>query len=137
MTLPWRTSPTPLKPSVPRAWPIALPCGSSTPSLGMTKTRAFISLNRRRASNVARGIARRAFGEEAEAARYLLVGFLDSAEIAAEAVLVELLVGLQVPEPAIVRADLVGEDQPHLVVLVVETTKLYFKINEFNTDPEK
>src|SRR6185312_9285462 len=82
-------------------------------------------------------IARRTLGEEAEPAGDFLVGFLDAAQIAAEAVLVELLVGLEIPEAAIVRADLVGENQPHLVVLIVEPAELYFKINEFDADPVK
>src|SRR3954468_984617 len=58
------------------------------------------------------------FRQDAEAAGDFLVAFLDLAEVAAEAGLVHLLAGLAVPEPAIVRADLVGEDDPHLLVLV-------------------
>src|SRR6185437_703583 len=42
ITLPWRTSPTAAKPSPFSAWPIALPCGSKTPFLSVTKTLAFI-----------------------------------------------------------------------------------------------
>ncbi len=41
-TLPWRTDATPSKPSAPSAPWIARPCGSSTPSFSVTKTRAFI-----------------------------------------------------------------------------------------------
>src|SRR5437763_812648 len=51
------------------------------------------------------------------------------AEILAEAVLVHLLVGLEVPQPAIVRADLVGEDEADLVVLV-EPAELDLEIDE-------
>src|ERR1700756_994970 len=102
---------------------MALPCGSSTPSFGITNTRAFMrlaSLHRRRALD----IARCAFGQDAEPARDLLIRLFDLTEVAAESVLVELLVGLEVPEAAIIRADLVGEDQPHLVMLVIESAKL-------------
>ena len=36
ISLPWRTSPTPVKPRAGSALPIALPCGSSTPGLSLT-----------------------------------------------------------------------------------------------------
>src|SRR5271167_3405517 len=42
ITLPWRTSPTCPKPSPFSAWPMAFPCGSRTPFLRVTKTRAFM-----------------------------------------------------------------------------------------------
>ncbi len=45
MTLPARTSPTPSNPSVPRAWPMARPCGSSTPGFSITVTIAFTGLS--------------------------------------------------------------------------------------------
>src|ERR1700761_9559232 len=112
---------------------MALPCGSSTPSLGMTKTRAFILLHRFRCLEIAGA----AFGQDAKTPRNLLIGLLDLAEIAAETVLVELFVGLEVPETAIVGADLVGQDESHLVVLVKESAKFYFKINQFYADPIK
>ena len=60
-------------------------------------------------------VARAALGQDAEAAGHFLVGLGDLAEVAAEAVLVQLLVGLDVPEPAIVRADLVGEHDAHVL----------------------
>src|SRR5262245_9599866 len=41
-TLPWRTPLTPAKPSEASAPSIALPCGSRTPDLRVTVTRAFI-----------------------------------------------------------------------------------------------
>src|SRR5215471_17048437 len=92
ISLPWRTSPTPVKPSEARALPIALPCGSSTPVLRLTCTRAFIgqfSLDRPRPLEVGRS----PFGEDAEAARDLLIALGDFLQIFAEAVLVELLAG--------------------------------------------
>src|ERR1700721_2282851 len=93
ISFPWRTSPTPVKPSAARALPIALPCGSSTPVLRLTWTRAFMvppSLHRPRAFEIGRA----AFGEDAEAAGDLLVALGDLLQIRAEAVLVELLVGV-------------------------------------------
>src|SRR5690606_15197738 len=44
ITLPWRTASTPWNPSVPSACFTASPCGSRTPSFGMTWTRASIVL---------------------------------------------------------------------------------------------
>src|SRR5262249_44800894 len=111
ITFPWRTSRTPAKPRLCRAWPIAVPCGSSTPDFRVTWTRAFIdfgetgSLHRLRALEVARP----ALGQDAKPARHFLIRLLDIAEIAAKAVLVQLFVGLDVPQPARVRADLVGK----------------------------
>src|SRR5207302_5462575 len=53
--------------------------------------------------------------QQAEPARDFLIGFLDAAKILAEAVLVELLVGLDVPQPTAVGADLIGQDHAHIV----------------------
>src|SRR6476620_7229203 len=61
------------------------------------------------------------FRQNAEAAGDFLVALLDLAEVAAEAVLVHLLAGLAVPQPAIVRADLVGQNDPHPPFLVQPT----------------
>src|SRR5579883_2532677 len=95
ITLPCRTSPTPVKPSEPKAWAIAFPCGSRTPGFSITWTRAFMpaSLHRLRTLEVAGA----AFGQNAEPPRHLLVGFLDPSQILPEAVLVHLLVRLQIP----------------------------------------
>src|SRR5258708_9129632 len=94
--LPWRTSATPAKPSEPSACAIALPCGSSTPVLRVMWTRAFTSVDDPRHLDLGVGL-----GQHAEPARDLLIGLLDVAEIVAEPVLVHLLVGLGVPQPAI------------------------------------
>src|SRR5436190_380452 len=149
ISLPWRTSPTPSKPRECRALPIALPCGSRTPDLSRTWTRAFIappssprlhrpafiappSLHRAQAAQIGRAADR----QDAEAAGNLLVAFLDLAEILAEAVLIHLLVGVRVPQPAIVGADLVGDDDAHVVV-GVEATEFELEINEPDADPEE
>src|SRR5438552_5067244 len=86
ISLPWRTSPTPSKPSECSALPIAFPCGSRTPALRRTCTRAFIargSLHDPRAAQIRRAADR----QDAEAAGDLLVALLDPAEVLAEAVL--------------------------------------------------
>src|SRR5258708_35233092 len=112
MYFPWRTSPTPANPKEVRACPIAWPCGSRTPGFKVTCTRAFIP------PGFCAGVpslgATAHLGQDAEPPRHLLIGFLDSAQILAEAVLVQLLVGAHVPEPAIVRADSGGDDEPQL-----------------------
>src|SRR5687768_12314683 len=104
MTLPWRTSRTPAKPRLCSAWPIALPWGSRTPDFKVTWMRAFIPELRSLHRLGALEIPRPAFGENPEPAGDLLIGFLDISEVAAEAVFVQLLVGLDVPKPAGVRA---------------------------------
>src|SRR5262245_5515073 len=122
MYLPWRTSPTSAKPRRLRECPMALPWGSSTPCLRVTWTLAFISprslqrrlLQGRGAAHVARPLV----DQDAESARHLLVGFLDLAEVAPEAVLVHLFVGPEIPQPARIRADLVGQHDAHHVVFI-------------------
>src|SRR5690606_12032623 len=114
-TLPWRTLLTPSKPSDFSAPSIALPCGSSTDGFSVTVTRALIlSLHQSRPRIGDRIVA---LGQDAEPLGYLAIGLDQSAEIAAEPVLVHLLVGLHVPQAARIRADLVGDDDPHHVVL--------------------
>ena len=58
-----------------------------------------------------------ALGHQAEPAGDFLIGFGLAAEVAAEAVLVELLAGVHVPQAAAVGADLVGEDDAGEIVL--------------------
>src|SRR6476469_5570723 len=95
-TLPWRTLATPSTPSDFKAPSMALPCGSRMPDFSVTKTRAFIgrlSLHQHRAG------AGRAFvfHHDAEPLGDFGVSLKQAAEIAAEAILVELLVRLDVP----------------------------------------
>src|SRR6266853_3708904 len=139
ISLPWRTSPISAKPRPFNALPIALPCGSRTPGFRLIWTRAFIAkllpwplLQRFRRLEVAGA----AFGQDAEAARHFLVALLDPAEILAEPVLVHLLVGARVPQPAIVRADLVGNHDAHLVV-AVKPAEFQLEIDQADVDAEK
>src|SRR5262249_21686242 len=73
---------------------IAFPCGSSTPRLGVMKTRA-------RMTTPSGG---------ADPAVHFVIGFLDAAEVLTEAILVELLAGDTVPESARVGTNLVTEE---------------------------
>src|SRR5262249_1499376 len=135
MYLPWRTSATLAKPSEPSACWMARPCGSSTPVLRVMWTLAFKrgpSLHRVRALHVAQAGLR----QDAEAARHFLIGLGHLTEVLTEAVLVELLVGLHVPQPAIVRADLVGQDDAHLLVLV-EAAEFQLEVDEAQADAEE
>src|SRR6187200_3194580 len=106
-TLPWRTLATPSTPSDFSAPSMALPCGSRMPVFKVTVTRAFTSktplaLHQHRAG------ARRTLvlHEDAEAFCNFGIGLQQPAEIAAETILVELLVRLDVPQPAGIRRDL-------------------------------
>src|SRR5207249_2299375 len=123
------------KPNPFSALPIAWPCGSSTPGFRLIWMRAFIALlllhERRR-----REIARAALQHDAEPARHLLITLLDPPEILAEAVLIELFVAPRIPQPAIIRADLVGDYDAH-VVIGIETTEIEPEIDQPYVDPEK
>ncbi len=81
-------------------------------------------------------VARAGLGQDAEPARDLLIGLLDLAEVAAEAVLVHLLVGRDVPQPAVVRADLVGQDDAHVLVLP-QPAELELEVDQLDADAEE
>src|SRR5688572_25479391 len=77
----------------------------------------------------------RAFGrtvlrQHTKAPGHLLVGLQDAAEVAAEAVLVELVAALHVPQAAAVGADLVGEHDAHLLVVVPQAAELDLEVDE-------
>src|SRR5271165_6022211 len=73
------------------------------------------------------------FRQDSQAAGDFLIAFLNLAEIAAEAVLVHLLVRLAVPQPAVIRADLIGQDDPHLLVLP-QPAELQLEVDQGNAD---
>src|SRR5690606_37684725 len=77
-----------------------------------------------------------ALAENAEALGDFAIGLDQPAEIAAEAVLVHLLVGFHVPEAARIRADLVGDDDPHHVVLP-QAAALHLEIDKTNAGAQK
>src|ERR1700760_577111 len=135
-TLPWRTLATPSTPSDFSAPSMALPCGSRMPVFSVTVTRAFtcrpLALDQHRAGT--RGPL--VLHEDAEAFCNLGIGLEQPAEIPAEAILVELLVRLDVPQPAGVRRDLVGDDDPHHLVLE-QPSAFHLEIDQADADPEK
>ena len=71
--------------------------------------------------------------QQAEAAGDFLIGFVLAAEVAAEAVLVELLAGGHVPQPAAVGADLVGEDDA-AIVIVPDPAELELEVDQADVD---
>src|SRR5580692_5765820 len=97
MVLPTRTPATSPKPSPCKAPSMALPWTSSTPGLRKTSTLAFI---RNSSLQLAALDHRRHLAHDAQAPRDLGIALDDIAQIAAEAVLVQLFVGLAVPQPA-------------------------------------
>src|SRR4051794_25378528 len=122
-TLPWRTLATPATPSDFSAPSIALPCGSSTPFFRVTVTRAFMKTltfegsGQGRVAMIAgsanalaaclslhqhgtRALRALVLRHDAEALGDFRIGLEQSAKISAEAILVELVVGLDVPQPA-------------------------------------
>src|ERR1700719_1030376 len=77
-----------------------------------------------------------AFVHDAEALGDFGIGFEQPAEVAAEAVLVELLVRLDVPQPAGVRRDFVGDDDAHQVVLP-QPAGFHLEVDEADADAEE
>src|ERR1700693_2864429 len=99
-TLPWRTLATPSTPSDFSAPSMALPCGSRMPDFKVTVTRAFTKATS--ALHQHRTGARRpfVFHQNPQPLGDFGVGLQQAAEIAAKAILVELLVRLDIPQPA-------------------------------------
>src|ERR1043166_6475306 len=163
-TLPWRTLATPATPSDLNAPSIALPCGSRTPDLRVTVTRAFIATVLRSAAPKSGGgrlappehspgfastqigsplhqhragaLRALALGHDAEALGDFGICLQKPAEVAAEAVLVELLVRLDVPQPARIGRDLVRDHDPHHVVFP-QPPGLDLEGDETDADPEE
>src|SRR5215510_9593566 len=76
-----------------------------------------------------------AFVHDAEALRHFGIGFEQAAQVLAEAVLVELLVRLDVPQPARIRRDLVGDYDPHHLVLE-QAPAFHLEIDQADADAE-
>src|SRR5581483_8043260 len=77
-----------------------------------------------------------ALAHDAEALGNLGIGLDQPAHVAAEAVLVELLVRLDVPQPARIGADLVGDDDAHDVVFP-KPSGLHLEVDEPDADAEE
>src|SRR5580704_3103051 len=133
-TLPWRTLATPSTPSDFSAPSMALPCGSRMPVFSVTVTRAFtwpslLALDQHRART--RGPL--VLHEDAEPPCDFRVGLKKAAQVPAETILVELLVRLDVPQPARIRRDLVGNDDAHHLVLE-QAAAFHPEIDEADAD---
>src|SRR5579863_2013717 len=77
-----------------------------------------------------------AFAHNAEPLGDFGIGLEQAAEIAAKAILVELLVGLDVPQPAGIRRNFVGDHDPHQVVLP-QPAGFHLEIDETDADAEE
>src|SRR5208283_421757 len=142
-TLPCRTEAIPLTPSECRAPSIALPCGSSTPVFKVTVTRAFISgtilfsgFLKSLHQLGAAGMRFLVFLHDAEAAGDFGISFDEAAEIAAEPVLVQLVIGLDVPQAAGIRRDFVCDDNAHHVAFP-KPTAFHLEIDQTDADAEE
>src|SRR3984885_4969126 len=76
------------------------------------------------------------FAHDAQALRDFRIGFEQAAEVAAEAVLVELLVRLDVPQPAGIRGDFVGDHDAHQVVFP-QPAGFHLEIDQTDADAEE
>src|SRR4249919_3985993 len=86
--------------------------------------------------NRARPLRTLVLAHDAEPARDLGIGLEQAAQIAAEAVLVEFLVRLDVPQPAGIGRYLVGDDDPHHFVLP-QPAAFHLEIYQADADAEK
>src|ERR1700742_2234740 len=120
---------TSLHPGRPEAGP---GCPSMTQITKASAVKAASALHQHRA----RALRPLAFAHDAEPLGDLGIGLHQPAEIAAEAVLVELLVRLDVPQAARVGGDLVGDDDSHHVVLP-QPAGLHLEVDETNADAEE
>src|SRR5947209_8766799 len=134
-TLPCRTLATPSTPSDFNAPSMALPCGSRMPDFRVTVTRAFTFASALDQHRTGAGWPL-VFHQDAQTLGDLGIGLQQSAEIPAETILVELLVRLDVPQPARVGGDLVGDDDPHHLVLE-QAAAFHLEIDQADADAQK
>src|SRR4051812_16388008 len=135
-TLPWRTLATPSTPSDFNAPSMALPCGSRMPDFNVTVTRAFTILTSALHQHRAGAGRTLVLHQDAEPLGNFGIGFQEPTEIPAETVLVELLVRLDVPQPAGIRRDFVGDDDPHHVVFE-QAAAFHLEIDQADADAEE
>src|SRR5271170_1083184 len=108
MYLPTLTPETFLKPRLWSELSTARPCGSRMPLRGVTNTLTCNSLPRARSSQPS----------DFHAPQHLVICLFDAAEVATEAILIELLARRLVPEAAGVGTNLIAED--NLAVMAPE-----------------
>src|SRR5688500_18535074 len=75
-------------------------------------------------------------GQDTEPAGDFRISLDQSAHVPAEPVLVELVLGLDVPEAAGIRGDLVGHDDAHHLAFP-ETAGLELEVHEADADAEE
>src|SRR3954467_8152235 len=134
-TLPCLTLAMPSTPSDFSAPSMALPCGSRMPVFKVTVTRAFTTtstLHQHRAG-ADRPLV---LHQDAEPLRNFGVGLEQPTEIATEAILVELLVRLDVPQPARIGRYFIGDNDPHHLVLE-QAAAFHLEIDQADTDAQK
>src|SRR5436305_13899107 len=73
---------------------------------------------------------------DAETARHFGIGFDEPAHVAAEAVLVELVLRLDVPEPAGIGGNLVGDDYAHHLAFP-QPSAFHLEVDEPDADAEE
>src|SRR5262249_41332568 len=78
----------------------------------------------------------RAIDVQTKPPRHLLVGLNQAPHVAAEAVLVELVLRFDVPQPRAIWRNFVGENHAHRLVLP-QPAELAFEIHELDSDAEK
>src|SRR6185437_12438139 len=71
--------------------------------------------------------------EKAQPARDFLIGLFDPAEVLAKTILVELLVGLDVPQPTAIGTDLIGQNDAR-VIAVPDATELELEVDQADSD---
>src|SRR6478609_11406676 len=105
---------------------------------GMTQITTDVALEATLALHQHRAGALRALAlvHDPEAFGHFGIGFEQPAEIAAEAVLVELVVGLDVPQPAAVGRNLICDNDTHHVIFP-ESPGFHLEIDQANTDAKE
>src|SRR5215831_19074672 len=103
--------------------------GHKTPMAGQTRPSAPIDTQSSSAfhENRPRALRALAFAHDAKTLGYFGIGLEQATEIATETVLVELIVGLDVPKPAAVGGNFVRHDNAHHVVFP-EPTRLHLEV---------
>ena len=83
-----------------------------------------------------RALGARILGQHAKTARDFLIGLEHASQIAAEAILVELVGCVDVPQTAAVRADFIRQHDAHRLV-VPKATEFDLEVDEPNADSKE
>src|SRR6478735_6791800 len=102
------------------------------PGIGWSGGRAVRSLHEARAAQVGLFV----FRHDAEAASHFGIGLDEAAHVAAKTILVELVLGLDVPQAARIRRNLVGDDDPHHVAFV-QAAGFHLEVDQPDADAQE